>query len=230
MTSPSSAATSQTSSTPPTSTSTSSSTRPASTTTSSTSTASFAATAQPLTAWRRQRMIDTGAWNTACSVPFDDLRLVTLTYWGFDDTAHDGQLVLHRDAVDAVVTAMREVYAARFPIRRMVTVEAYGADDESSMRDDNTSAFNGRFVQDTTTCSQHAYGRAIDIDPLENPMIVDGRVSPSTAGAFVDRSQDVPGMIHPGDAVVRAFAAVGWSWGGDWHSLKDYQHFSANGR
>ncbi|MEI2775808.1 MAG: M15 family metallopeptidase [Tetrasphaera sp.] len=175
-------------------------------------------------------MIDVGSWNTSCSVSLDDLRLVTLSYWGFDDRPHTGELVLHRDAVNAVASAMRDLYAARFPIRRMVTVEEYDADDETSMRADNTSAFNGRFVEGTTTCSQHAYGRAIDVNPLENPMVKDGRVYPATAGAYVDRSQDVEGMIHPDDPVVRAFAAVGWPWGGDWHSLKDYQHFSATGR
>lgn len=190
----------------------------------------FTAAVDPIYEARKARMIATGSWNTNCSIAFDDLRLVRPSYWGFDHQSHTGELVLNKDAVDAVVAALRRLYDARVPIRKMVTVEAYGADDETSMRDDNTSAYNGRFVEGTTTCSQHAYGRAIDINPLENPMVKDGKVYPATAGAFVDRDQDVTGMIHPGDAVVAAFAAVGWSWGGDWHSLKDYQHFSANGR
>lgn len=203
---------------------------PTSATHSTTTPAGFQVQVDPIYEARKARMIAAGSWNTNCSVAFDDLRLVRLSYWGFDDQSHTGELVLNADAVDAVVAAMRQIYQARFPIRRMVTVEEYGADDETSMRADNTSAYNGRFVEGTTTCSQHAYGRAIDINPLENPMVKDGRVYPATAGDYVDRNQDVTGMIQPGDVVVRAFADVGWPWGGDWHSLKDWQHFSATGR
>ncbi len=140
-----------------------------------------------------------------------------------------GRLVCNRDAVTAIVGALRRLYEARFPIRRMMPIEAYGASDERSMEADNTSAFNGRFVEGTTVWSQHAYGRAIDIDPLENPEIKDGRVYPKKAGRYVDRSRGLPGMITADDLVVRAFAAQGWGWGGSWHSLKDYQHFSATG-
>ena len=170
-----------------------------------------------------------GAWSPACPVSLDDLRLVRLTYWGFDGRAHVGRLVVNRDAVPAIVAALHRLYDARFPIHRMVPVETYRANDERAMRADDTSAFNGRYVEGTTTWSQHAYGRAIDVDPMENPEVKDGRVYPRTAGRFVDRSLGLPGMITPGDVVVRAFAAVGWPWGGDWHSLKDYQHFSATG-
>ncbi len=159
-------------------------------------------------------MISSGAWSPRCPVSLDDLRLVTLTYWGFDGRSHTGRLVLNRDAVTPVVDALRRLYRERFPIRRMVPVEAYGASDERSMRADNTSAFNGRFVEGSTVWSQHAYGRAIDVDPLENPEIQDGKVYPATAGRFVDRTLGVPGMIVAGDGVVRAFAAEGWSWGG----------------
>lgn len=217
--------------TPNTSPESATTTRPTmSTTPSSPSPDAFAVEVFPIYEGRKQRMIESGSWNATCSVPFADLRLVRVSYWGFDQTPHTGALVLNEDAVDAVVSALGALYDARFPIRKMVTVEDYGADDEMSMRDDNSSAFNGRFVEGTTSCSQHAYGRAIDINPLENPMVKDGKVYPATAGDFVDRDQEATGMIHAGDVVVRAFAGVGWSWGGDWHSLKDWQHFSANGR
>ena len=159
----------------------------------------------------------------------DDLRLVSLTYWGFDGRPHTGLLVVNVDAVAPIVTALHRLYDIRFPIRRMVPVDAYGASDERSMEADDTSAFNGRFVAGSTVWSQHAYGRAIDVDPLENPEIKDGKVYPKTAGRFADRTLGLPGMIGAGDRVVQAFAAVGWSWGGSWHSLKDYQHFSATG-
>ena len=191
--------------------------------------APFAFSVAALGPARRAAMISSGAWSPRCPVSLDDLRLVTLTYWGFDGLSHTGRLVLNRDAVTPVVDALGRLYRERFPIRRMVPVEAYGASDERSMRADNTSAFNGRFVEGSTVWSQHAYGRAIDVDPLENPEIQDGKVYPATAGRFVDRTLGVPGMIVAGDEVVRAFAAEGWSWGGLWHSLKDYQHFSASG-
>jgi hypothetical protein len=174
-------------------------------------------------------MIRSGSWSPRCPVSLDDLRLVSLTYWGFDGRAHTGQLVVNVDAVTPIVTALHRLYDIRFPIRRMVPVDAYGASDERSMEADNTSAFNGRYVEGSTVWSQHAYGRAIDVDPLENPEIKDGVVYPKNAGRFTDRSLGLPGMIGPGDAVVQAFAAVGWGWGGSWHSLKDYQHFSATG-
>ena len=114
----------------------------------------------------------------------------------------------------------------------MVPVDAYGANDERAMEADDTSVFNGRFVAGTSTWSQHAYGRAIDVDPLENPEIRDGVVYPTTAAArrYADRTRRLPGMITAHGVVVRAFAAVGWGWGGSWHSPVDYQHFSANGR
>ena len=174
-------------------------------------------------------MIKSGSWSPRCPVSLNDLRLVTLTYWGFDGRAHTGRLIVNRDAVTPVVAALTRLYEIRFPIRRMMPVDAYGANDERSMRADNTSAYNGRFVEGSTVWSQHAYGRAIDVDPLENPEVRDGAVYPKTAGRFVDRTLGLPGMITAGGLVVRAFAAEGWGWGGYWHSPKDYQHFSATG-
>lgn len=170
------------------------------------------------------------SWHRGCPVPVSGLRLVTLTYWGFDGLPRDGQLVVNRDAVRPIVRVMHVLYDARFPIRRMVLVDRYGADDDRSMAADNTSAFNCRPVEGTTRWSQHAYGRAIDINPVENPYVLGDHVSPPSGRRFADRSKHAMGMIHAGDAVVRAFASVGWRWGGYWASPKDYQHFSASGR
>jgi hypothetical protein len=170
------------------------------------------------------------SWHRGCPVPISQLRLVTVTYWGFDDRPHTGRLVLNRDATRPVIAALRSLYASRFPIRRMVIVDRYGADDDRSMAADNTSAFNCRRVEHSTSWSQHAYGRAIDINPLENPYIAGGQVLPPAGRRYVNRSLKRKGMIHAGDAAVGAFAAVGWSWGGAWTSPLDYQHFSANGR
>jgi hypothetical protein len=122
------------------------------------------------------------------------------------------------------------LYDAHFPLNGMDLIDAYGADDDLSMAADNTSSYNGRRVSGTSVWSMHAYGLAIDINPLENPYIHGGIVSPAAGAVYVDRSNAVPGMIEPGDVVVQAFAAIGWEWGGNWKSCKDYQHFSSNGR
>lgn len=124
----------------------------------------------------------------------------------------------------------RRLFEVRFPIRRMKLVDAYGGSDRRSMAANNTSAFNCRRVAGSSSWSEHAYGRAIDIDPVQNPWVANGVASPPAGARYVDRSQRRRGMIHAGDAVVRAFAAAGWKWGGYWTSPKDYQHFSATGR
>jgi hypothetical protein len=111
----------------------------------------------------------------------------------------------------------------------MRLVDYFSADDERSMAADNTSAFNCRLVPGTTVWSQHSYGRAVDVNPLENPEVKDDVIDPPAAAPWADRRISAPGMIHHGDTAWKAFALVGWKWGGDWRSLQDYQHFSANG-
>jgi hypothetical protein len=170
------------------------------------------------------------SWRPGCPVAVSDLRLVTVSHWTFAGRAVRGRLVVNRDAAGAIVGVMRRLFAAHFPIQRMRPVEAYGSDDERSMAANNTSAFNCRRVAGSSSWSQHAYGRAIDINPLQNPEVSGGLVSPPGGARYLDRSQKATGLIHAGDVVVTAFARAGWSWGGYWRSLKDYQHFSANGR
>ena len=170
------------------------------------------------------------SWHQGCPVPVSDLRLVAVSFWGFDGRAHRGKLILHKSYTSPVISALRTLYGGRFPIRRMQLVEAYGSSDDRSMAADNTSAFNCRGVPGAGSWSEHAYGRAIDINPLENPEVRQGVVSPPGGRKFTNRSKPAQGMIRPGDTAVRAFAAVGWRWGGYWHSLKDYQHFSWNGQ
>jgi poly-gamma-glutamate synthesis protein (capsule biosynthesis protein) len=128
-----------------------------------------------------------------------------------------------------VVAAFRALYQSRFPIRQMRLVDYYGGDDEKSMAADNTSAFNCRLVPGTNTWSQHAYGRAVDLDPLENPEIANGTIDPPSASYWADRARSHPAIIRHGEVAWQSFSAVGWKWGGDWTSLKDYMHFSANG-
>ena len=184
----------------------------------------------PLDPATRSRMKGS-SWHPGCPVGLDDLRLLRLTFWGFDGHAHSGRLVVHRGIAGPVLTAMRSLYRHRFPIRRMRLVDAYGADDHRSMAADNTSAFNRRFINGQPgVWSQHALGKAIDIDPIENPYVIgSGFVSPPAGSPYADRSRQASGVVHRGDSTVRAFKAIGWGWGGRWDWPKDYQHFSANG-
>jgi hypothetical protein len=164
-----------------------------------------------------------------CPAP-EQLRMLSLSHWGYDGQVHQGRLVVAATQAERVVAVFRDVYAARFPIQRMVPIDAYGGDDQASMRANNTSGFNCRFVAGTTRLSQHGLGLAIDINPLMNPYVRGGTVDPPEGAPYADRSRTDPGMIKAGDAVVSAFAAQGWGWGGYWSSGQDYQHFSANGR
>jgi len=189
----------------------------------------FHGRAERIDAGTRARMSGV-SWHRGCPVGFADLRLLTVSHWGFDGRVRRGRLVVNRDAAAAMLGAMRTLYRLRFPIRRMRLVDAYGADDHRSMAADNTSAFNCRFVAGSAgVWSEHAYGRAIDVNPIENPYVTaSGYVSPPAGAPYANRSHQQRGMIG-GGAAVDAFAAVGWEWGGDWPWPKDYQHFSASG-
>ena len=183
-----------------------------------------------LDAATRQLMIGR-SWHAGCPVPLRDLRLLRLTYFGFDGQAHQGELVVHRWYAAGFLRVFRRLYEERYPIRGMRLVDHYGADDDRSMEADNTSAFNCRLrAGSTTEWSQHAYGRAIDVNPVENPFVTTTHVSPPAGAAYLDRSQQFPGMIHVHDQVWWAFHAIGWAWAGTWTGTIDYQHFSANGR
>lgn len=175
-------------------------------------------------------MIRSGSWKPGVPISFDELRLIRVSYWGFDAEPHAGRLVVNSAWADDLCTVFRSLYEARFPIRSMNLIDAYGASDPLSMAADNTSAYNGRYRGDASVWSMHAYGLAIDINPVENPWVRAEKVSPAAGKAYVDRSISAPGMIRPGDMVVRAFASIGWEWGGYWETSKDYQHFSSNGQ
>src|SRR6266540_437405 len=158
-------------------------------------------------------------------------RLPAVDHWGFDGRVHRGELVVQRRYAAPLLRVLASLFADRFPIARMRLVDAYRGDDDLSVAANNTSAFNCRPVAGTSHWSEHAYGRAIDLNPVQNPYVTaGGRVTPPAAGPYADRSRRAPGTIHGGDATVRAFASIGWGWGGLWHAAKDYQHFSASGR
>jgi hypothetical protein len=165
------------------------------------------------------------SWRRGCPVALGALRVVRLRFWGFDRRTHTGRLIVHARIGRRTVRAFRGLYAARFPIRRMRPVDAYGGSDAASMAADNTSAFNCRRVTGGRRWSQHAYGRAIDVDPRENPYVDGSTVLPPAGGPYRDRSRPRRGMILAGGPVTRAFAAAGLSWGGEFTGRTDYQHF-----
>jgi putative cell wall-binding protein len=178
-----------------------------------------------------EREVMTGpAWRPGCPVGLDDLRVVELTRWlPSGDVADDGVLVVHADAADGVAQVVQALFDARFPIEQARPVEAFGGDDDASMAANNSSAFNCRTVAGTATWSQHAYGRAIDLNPVQNPYVRGEQVEPEAGRAFLDRTDVRPGMVVRPGPVVDAFAAIGWGWGGDFSTSRDYQHFSATG-
>lgn len=157
---------------------------------------------------------------------FSALALVRVSHHGMDGAVHGGELVIAAAVADDVVRAFERIFAARFPIERMVRIDAYGGDDDRSMADNNSSGFCFRNIAGTGTLSLHALGTAIDLNPVQNPYISGERICPPAARAYLDRSDVRPGMIIRPDPVTDAFDAIGWEWGGDWTRAKDYQHFA----
>jgi len=155
-----------------------------------------------------------------------NLVLMDVRYYSFDGREHQGQLLIHKDLRREIDEIFIELAKSKFPVAKVIPVSNYGFSDELSMEDNNTSAFNYRVIADTTKLSNHALGRAVDINPLLNPYIRNGIVEPR--GAKYD--PNVPGTIVAEGVVVGAFKKRGWSWGGDWNSLKDYQHFEKPGK
>jgi D-alanyl-D-alanine carboxypeptidase len=172
------------------------------------------------------------SYHRGCPVTPAGLRLVRLSYWGFDGRPHTGRIVVSRRVTGDVITVFRRLYAARFPIRRMVPVSAYRGSDDASMAADNTSGFNCRRAVGSRTggWSMHAYGEAIDVNPVENPYVLGSRVLPPSGRRYLDRGRRLRGMAVEGGVLVKAFEAVGWRWGGRWTGSRDYQHFSTTGR
>jgi hypothetical protein len=171
------------------------------------------------------------SWHPGCPVGPAQLRTVTVTYFGFDGRAHTGSLVVNRAVVRDVEQVFRRLYDERFPIRRITPVARYGGSDNRSMAADNTSAFNCRYAvaPGPKQWSVHAFGEAIDVNTVENPYLEGGRVLPPAGRAYTDRARYRKGMAVAGGVLVRAFASVGWLWGGRWSASPDWQHFSKTG-
>lgn len=168
-------------------------------------------------------------WSPGCPVGLDELAHLVVSFWGFDDRPHTGELLVHVDVAMDLVEVFRQLFEARFPIEQLGI--ATPADlDAPPTGDGNTSgSFVCRAVRGGTGFSEHASGMALDLNPFHNPYVKDGRVLPELAGAYLDRENVRPGMILPGDVATTAFAAIGWTWGGDFRSLTDPMHFSRDG-
>jgi SpoIID/LytB domain protein len=196
-------------------------------------TGSFEGSVAPIGPRLRARLIGRD-WHPGCPVPIDQMRLVRVSYWTFTGDIRRGPLVVNERVADDVLWVFHRLFDARFPIHRIGLPPRYRPPRPSDWYNtrDLSAAFNCRpATGNPGTLSQHSYGWAIDVDPLENPYVgTDGKVLRRAAKPYLARTRRAPGMIHPGDVVVRSFAAIGWSWGGDWQTIKDYMHFSLTGR
>ena len=187
-------------------------------------------TSGPIPQTVRDQMIGK-SWHFGLGCPsLDSLSFLQMPHFDFAGEVRRGELIVAADQAANVLQVFRKLYEARFPIERMVLVDEYDGDDDASMAANNTSAFNCRQVTGGTSLSAHSYGIAIDINPVQNPYVNGGTVLPDSGAAYTDRANVRPGMIVRPGVVVNAFEEVGWSWGGDFNSLKDYQHFSSDGR
>jgi len=175
-------------------------------------------------------------WHQGCPVGLSDLRLLTVTHWGFDGKEHTGQLVVNREATRPLAAAFARLHALRFPIRHMQLADMYGPAASRPKDDDVTASFECRQAvpspcsggTGTGTWSNHAFGLAVDVNPHENPYVGCGRSRDPSVRPYFNRARIRTGMVT--GAVVDAFAHAGWGWGGAWTgSTKDYMHFSHNG-
>ncbi len=196
----------------------------------------YHASARPLPAHVRAEVVAAGEWHSGCPVPLAHLRVLSVPYWGFDGARHTGELVVNEAAVAPLTTVFQRLYAMHFPIHHMALSDEYGPASSRPADGDVTASFECRQAvpspcsggSGTGSWSEHAYGEAVDLNPVENPYVGCGMTRDKTALSYLKRTPLRRGMVSP--AVVRAFAAAGWGWGGAWSgSTKDYMHFSATG-
>ena len=193
--------------------------------------AAFNATISPIDATVKKRMVGK-SWHKGCPIPLKDLRYLRMSHLDFKGQTVQGEMVVHKDVAVKVVRIFEELYEAGYPIRQMRLVSDFGGNDWRSIEADNTSAFNCRRATGSKKWSKHSYGRAIDINPIENPYIArNGRIAHKASlkyrkrvhknGTYADRA-----VLVEGDEAVQIFNSYGWEWGGAWRYVKDYQHFS----
>lgn len=168
-------------------------------------------------------------WHPGCPVSLNDLVSIKISYFGFDNQAHQGTLIVNKNVAAEVVNMFAALYQQKFPIQKMIPADYYQGDDNKIMADNDTSAFSCRAITgNATKFSLHSYGTAIDINPLINPYVKQDIVLPPVSKIYLDRTKITKGMIVKNDNVYNIFIQHGWEWGGDWKSLKDYQHFEKN--
>jgi hypothetical protein len=184
----------------------------------------FQSSVEPLSKPVRAQLKAGGHWHKGCPVALSDLRLLSITHRGFDGRAHTGRLVVNESAARPLARVFRKLYRLRFPIRHM----RFDGDISGSFecREAVPSPCSGG--SGTGSWSMHAYGLAVDLNPIENPYVGCGRVHDPASRPYVNRSRHRKGMV--GRRVVRAFRSIGWGWGGAWSGTKDYMHFSSSGR
>lgn len=164
------------------------------------------------------------------NISLDELRYLRVLHRGFDGNTHIGELIVNQNIAEDILDIMYELYLNDYPIEKMVLVDEYNGDDETSMEDNNTSAFNYRVVANTNSLSKHSLGMAIDINPKYNPYVVKRSngtimISPENGAEYADRSKEFSYKMDENDLCVKLFLEHGFTWGGNWNSVKDYQHF-----
>ena len=198
--------------------------------------APFHASIQPLPPPVQSELRTEGFWHQGCPVGMSDLRLITVSHWGFDGRAHTGQLVVNAGAAAPLARTFRRLYGLHFPIRHMQLADMYGPRRGRPADNDVTGSFDCRQAvpspcvggKGTGSWSMHAYGLAVDINPRENPYVGCGQSRDPATKPYFNRSRHRRGMVTP--RVIAAFGAIGWGWGGAWAgNTKDYMHFSSNG-
>lgn len=183
---------------------------------------------EPLSEELKQRI--TGkSYKENAKLDYSDLRYIKVKYIDFNGNEQSGEMIVNVQLADDILDIFKELYDNRYEIEKIHLIDDYDADDEKSMADNNTSAFNYRTIDGTDIISDHGYGIAIDINPLYNPYVRlnfgDRNVLPVNAGVYADRSKDFEHKIVKGDICYNAFISRGFKWGGDWDDVKDYQHF-----
>lgn len=158
-------------------------------------------------------------------VDYSDLALIRVKYINFDDKEMIGEIIVNKKLADDVYEIFQELHKVRYPIKKISLIDEYNNSDELSMADNNTYSFSVRAITGGNKYSNHAYGRAVDINPIQNPYIKNKIIEPENGKNYLDRKNVRKGMIVKGDACYNAFKKRGWTWGGEWKSLKDFQHF-----
>lgn len=187
---------------------------------------------EPLTESVKERITGISYPENGCTIPYEDLNYVGLKYIDFDGQVQTGELICNKAVAQDMVEIFYELYRNEYQLERVRLIDEYNGDDTASMAENNTSCFNYRVVDGTTSLSKHAYGLAIDVNPYYNPYVVFGRnadgsdyISPPGSEVYADRGQNFAYKIDENDLCYRLFTEHGFTWGGNWNSSKDYQHF-----